>query len=182
MKKVISISLLLVLSFNIGGYYLIFWVLQKTASIELIQQLDSNQYLEEETIELKIPLSLPYPLQQNGYERINGEFEYQQQRFKLVKQKLEHDTLFVVCIQDKKSEKLNSQMDSFTKTTQDLPISGKQKSSVISQLLKEYNSNQSIEIKNEVAGWCVVSPSTLFIAYPIFQHKEITSPPPKSFC
>ena len=35
-----------------------------------------------------------------GYERVNGEFEHNGEFFKLVKQKLENDTLNIVCIKD----------------------------------------------------------------------------------
>jgi len=182
LKKVISIGLLLVLFFNIGGYYLVFWGLKRTASLELIHQLDNNQYSERETVELKIPLSLPYPPQQNGYERINGEFDYQQKHFKLVKQKLERDTLFVVCIQDKEAEKITQELNAFTKVTQEVPLSGKQKSSLISQLIKEYSVLEAIEIENEVSGWSKVNAIDKRIPNTITQNFPTPAPPPKSFC
>ncbi len=182
MKRTVAILLLLVMFFNIGGYYLVFWGLRSHYSIALIKQLDQDQYSLSETIELKIPLSLPYPLQQNGYERINGEFDYKNQQYKLVKQKIESDTLYVVCIKDQKDQKLQHAMNDFTKVSHDLPSSSKQKSALISQLVKEYKTQVPVELIVENGGWCFTSYGFIHVDKLLSSDSPITSPPPKSFC
>lgn len=182
MKRALSISLLIAIFFNIGGYYLVFWGLKTNASHELIQQLDNDQYSEHETMELKIPLNLPYPLQQNGYERINGEFDHNNQHYKLVKQKLDRDTLFIVCVQDKKADKLSRVQSDFTKVANDLPMSSKQKATLISHLVKEYQSNITVGLEREVKGWVIEFYSKALAEKLIHHNFPITTPPPKGLC
>lgn len=182
MKRALSISLLIAIFFNIGGYYLVFWGLKTNASHELIQQLDNDQYSEHEILELKIPLNLPYPLQQNGYERINGEFDYNNQHYKLVKQKLDRDTLFIVCVQDKKADKLNRAQSDFTKVANDLPTSSKQKATLISQLVKEYQTQLTTGLESDAEGWAIDLYSKAFSKKLVLHNFPITIPPPKGLC
>ena len=181
LKRTISILLLAVVLFNVGGYYLFFWGLRTHASMELMRQLDAESYSLNETIELKIPISLPYPLQENGYERINGAFEYKNQQYKLVKQKMEGDTLFVVCIKDHKEEKLQHAMTDYAKVSNDLPSASKEKLNLMSKLLKEYNSQFPVAIINELSGWCVISRNCYHSTKINSVDQPIFSPPPKSF-
>jgi hypothetical protein len=117
MKKVVSIALLVLFTFNLGGYYFLFWALQSRADQQLSKQLDENINHVGNSFEVKIPLSLPYPLQQTDFERKDGEFVYKNEHFRLVKQKLENDTLTVVCIKDQKAQQLTSVMEEFSAKT-----------------------------------------------------------------
>ena len=79
--------------FNVGGYYLVFWGVRTQAKKDLLHRLDADQYSSEDLVVLSIPVNLPYPIQQNGYERVDGEFEYGGEYYNLVKQRLQNDTL-----------------------------------------------------------------------------------------
>src|SRR5687768_1442080 len=140
--------LLIVFLFNVGGYYIVFWGLRLQADQELTLRLDANLYEPEETIELKIPVVLPYPVQSQDFQRIDGRFEHEGQFYKLVKQKLENDTLFVVCIRDAETRKLVNTIKDYVKLTQDLPApsSGKKALSFLSKLVKDFNTNSEINI------------------------------------
>ncbi|HEY4653031.1 MAG TPA: hypothetical protein VIH22_00885, partial [Cyclobacteriaceae bacterium] len=72
MKRLFSIFFLLLFLFNIGGYYFVFVGLQYKASREFSERLDNNEYDEEETYLFKLPLTLPYQITENGYERVSG--------------------------------------------------------------------------------------------------------------
>jgi len=117
MKKLVSISLLILFSFNLGGYYFLFWALQSHADRQLSKQLDENANNVGDSFEIKIPLSLPYPLQQTDFQRKDGEFVYKNEHFRLVKQKLTNDTLTIVCVKDKKAQQLTNVMVEFSAKT-----------------------------------------------------------------
>lgn len=112
----------MVFLFNLGGYYLLFWALKAEANQELSIKLDEGDYSENETFEIKIPISLPYPLQTRDYERQSGQFTYKGEHYQLVKQKYENDTLTVVCVKDVQEKRLAQVMDSFSETSGSQPV------------------------------------------------------------
>ena len=87
------------------------------ASRELSQKIDEESIDEAEIFEIKIPLTLPYPLQSSGFERHNGRFEYKGEYYEMVKQKYESDVLTIVCVKDSVSKELENVIDSISETT-----------------------------------------------------------------
>lgn len=143
LKKLISIFFLAVFLFNVGGYYIVFWMMEEQANHKLLERLDANRYSNQETVVLSLPLSLPYPLYQNGFERINGEFDYQGETYKLVKQKYENDTLFIVCIKDHEAKKISAVLADYSKLANNLPAGSKQALNFLSKLFKDYTKTES---------------------------------------
>jgi hypothetical protein len=138
LKKVISIVVLLVFLFNVGGYYIVFWGLRFEADNELTARIDADHYKPSEIIEIKIPVTLPYPIQQDGYKRIDGRFEYRGEFFKLVKQKLQNDTLSIVCIRDHEGKKLENTMNEYVKLANSLPATNQKALNILAKLLKDF--------------------------------------------
>jgi len=180
LKKLVSILLLSVFLFNLGGYYAMFWGLRYQANKELQQRLDEFDYTESQAVTIKIPLTLPYQLNREGFERLAGEFEYHGEFYKLVKQKLDNDTLSIVCIKDHKEKQLVSTMIDFAKLSNDLPATSTMLK-LFGNFLKEYNSVYRSEISC-TDGW----KADLLFSDPSFTISSATipvlSPPPKSFC
>lgn len=112
--------------------------MEKQANHKLLERLEANQYSDQETVVLTIPLTMPYPVYQNGYERVHGEFEYQGAQYTLVKQKLENDTLFIVCIRNEESKKISAVLADFSKLTNNLPAGSKQALNLLSKLFKDF--------------------------------------------
>ncbi|MEI9920402.1 MAG: hypothetical protein WDO14_16645 [Bacteroidota bacterium] len=54
----------------------------------------------EETMTIKVPLAIPYQSDWNDFQRIDGDFEKDNQFYNLVAQKLERDTLTFIVIRD----------------------------------------------------------------------------------
>ena len=77
-------------------------------SRELTQLLNAGNYSELETFEFKIPLNIPYPIQNRGFDRVHGAFEFDGEFYELVQQKLERDTLYVVCIKNASESRLGN--------------------------------------------------------------------------
>lgn len=177
MKKLFAIGLLGIFLFNMGGYYVFFWALKTQANKELSAKLDQGAYNENETFEIKIPLSLPYPLQTNDFQRQSGHFVYNQEHYQLVKQKYANDTLTIVAIKDHQSNQLTAAMDSFSEA------SGSQQEgdgslNIPAKVLSEYLTAFTIEISNSI-GWSRNVECTPYSA--ILNHIDILkdSPPPK---
>ncbi|HEX6890362.1 MAG TPA: hypothetical protein VF141_06710, partial [Chryseolinea sp.] len=124
MKKIIAIFLVLLLLFNALGFYGLFIGLRYKNEIDLVQRLDNDQYLEEQTVTLKVPMTLPYHLD-SEYERVDGEIEHDGEFYRLVKQKLQKDTLYIVCIKDQGSKRIKQALADYVKTFTDKPADAK---------------------------------------------------------
>lgn len=171
--------LLVVFLFNVGGYYIVFWGLRYQENRRTTAQLDARLYSDEETILLKIPLHLPYSANRAEYKDVRGDFEHKNQFYKLVKQKLENDTLYIVCFKDHQAKHLSNTMIRYANTSNDFPSQSKQSQNLLSKLLKEYNPFHEPEMI-ETVGWCVA----FFYAHPSICFSScaqtILGPPPKA--
>ncbi len=65
---------------------------------KLEKQLDANLYSEDDLIELKLAINLPYQTNSADYERYDGEVEYDGVIYKYVKRKVYNDTLYLKCL------------------------------------------------------------------------------------
>lgn len=164
--------------FNVGGYYLVFWGLRSQAKQDLLHRLDADKYSSEDLVVLTIPISLPYPIQQNGYERVNGEFEYNGEYYNLVKQRLENDTLFMVCIRDHDEKKLVSTMTDYANQANSLPASTKHTLDLFGKLFKDFTSTL-ITCISSGEGWSLNISFANEASELLQQNYPILSPPPK---
>jgi hypothetical protein len=178
LKKAFAIFFLVIFLFNVGGYYLLFWGLKSQAKSDLLHRLDADQYVSEETIILSIPLSLPYPIHEANYERAQGEFEYRGESYHLVKQKIENDTLFAVCIKDQRQKKLDHAMNEYANLTNNLPASTKNTLDLLGKLFKDYTPS-AFSLQATLLTWSREIP---FIEKSFtIQHRgfAVDSPPPE---
>lgn len=161
-----------------AGYNVLFWVLRYEAKQELIQHIDSNSYSADRTITIKIPITIPYQTDWKSYERVDGEFEHQGEFYKLMKQKLASDTLYIVCIKDHRQKQLTSAMTDFTKLVHDLPGTSNTLK-LLGSFQKEYKFASVLELSHNTSG-CIQS---IEYTSPIFallhNETEIVSPPPE---
>ena len=151
MKRLIAIFLVLLLLFNALGFYGLFVGLRYKTSIDLVQRLNNQDYLDEETVTIKVPLTVPYHLD-SEYERIDGEIEHNGEFYRLVKQKLEKDTLYIVCIKDHDSKRIKQALADYVKTFTDKPVDTKHSGKALSTFIKDFLPT-SIGISPASAGW-----------------------------
>jgi hypothetical protein len=177
MKRVTSLLLLFVFLFGLIGYYGVFWVLSEKAQLESSERLDENRYDDKDAITIKFPLNLPYPIQSKEFERVQGSFHYQGEFYNLVKQKLENDTLYIVCVKDHEKKRLESFFSTITKVSHDQPVNSSA-FKLLCSYAKEFESSFSFRIK----------PSTTLltsVAYPYEDEHILTNsypvltPPPE---
>ena len=158
---------------------MVFWGLENQARKDLLLRLDADDYSEKDLMVLTIPMSLPYPAMGNSYERVNGEFTHKGKNYKLVKQKIENDTVFIVCMLDRKASKIASALSDYSKVANDVPVDSKQAVSVLSKLYKEYNTSEfTLMYKSRLLFervYYAMNPE--FIAGPSY---HVDSPPPEN--
>ncbi len=174
LKKAIAISLLLLLLFTTGGYYFIFWGLKQDAISKLNKKLDEDKYEEGETLLVKVPLTLPYPIANIGYQRISGQYEHNGESFSLVKQKHEADTLYIICIKNERVGHYNKAVQNLVKQTSE------QQNSFffLSKFSADFiSSNTSQWIRHQ--GWCMSIIYSDVIEYKTNVWLRIPSPPPE---
>ena len=152
--------------------------LQYHAKSEMLSRLDSRNYSPDETITLEIPFALPYWMDSKEYERVNGEFQYKGEFYKLVEQKLEKDTLYIVCIKDVKEQKLFHAMSDYIKLSNDLPASAQKSLKLLSSLMKDFVRTVQTEISIS-PGWSqecsFPEPDFALLTLTL----PVTSPPPE---
>jgi hypothetical protein len=108
LRKGAAIFLLVIHFYNFIGYKAIFAYLDKQATDHLISRLDKGKYQEDELIEVKIPYQSLYAPNWTDYARFDGEIEINGSHYNFVKRKFANDTLYLLCIPNNTSNRLQS--------------------------------------------------------------------------
>lgn len=111
---------------NSLGFYGILVGIQYQSGRALESRLDKDQYDQSETVTLRFPMALPYQSDDKSFERVDGKVEHNGEYYRLVKQKLEKDTLYIVCIKDHESKLIAKALSDYVKTYTDKPADAKQ--------------------------------------------------------
>lgn len=179
LKKAVSIFLVFLLLFNALGFYGLLRGLQYKTAQDLVKRLDKQQYSKDETITIKVPFAIPYQLDTNGYERIDGEIEYNGEFYRLVEQKLEHDTLFIVCIRDHASTRIKQALEDYVKTFTDKPAHTKNTGKTFVSFIKDFIPT-SILISHVSDGWNYTVVAASFPDNFTNRSLAVFTPPPQS--
>ncbi len=177
LKKLIAIFLVFLLLFNALGFFGLFVGLRYKSAIDLVERLDKQEYLDDETVTLRIPMSLPYHLD-SEYERVDGEIEHNGDFYRLVKQKLQKDTLYIVCIKDYDSKRIKQALTDYVKTFTDKPVDAKNTGKFLTNFIKDFLPT-SIEISPASAGWNYAVTSAGIIDSFSSRSLAVVSPPPQ---
>jgi len=176
-KKSVTLILLALFVLNMVGYYGVFVGLKFSSEIAIREQFDAESYTNEE-VTIKVPIAIPYAADSKDYERVDGEFEHNGEFYRLVKQKLQSDTLFIVCIKDKQAQKMNQALADYVKTFTDKPVSSKQSTKTLNSFCKDYLSTTTV-VETISTGWDLsATPSKLITDFYLFDfNQSITQPP-----
>ena len=138
---------------NVLGFYGIFLGLQFKYALDANRNLDEERYPSADEITFKVPLSVPYYADNQDYERVSGEFEYQGEVYRLLKQKYSGDVLYIVCVKDQEAKKFNQALTDYIKTFTDKPVNAKQQSTKsVQSLCKDYLST-GVSVESQASGW-----------------------------
>lgn len=152
LRKGISILMSVLVLFNALGFYGLFIGLEYSNELSQHRLFNNDSYDRSLEISIKVPLAVPYALDQSDYERVDGDFEYNGEFYRLVKQKLSHDTLHIICVRDFDSKKIHLALQDYVKTFTDKHPEGKTSAKTSLNFLKDYFQPQFSIIKLST-GW-----------------------------
>ena len=88
MKKLITISLLLLFCLNMLGYRMVAHYYAEKSTIDLQISVDQKKYNEAELVSLKLPLNQPYIINTDGYESLEGNMDYNGVNYQFIKKRI----------------------------------------------------------------------------------------------
>jgi hypothetical protein len=160
LKRLTTILLTALLLLHVLGYYGLFLGLQYQNNQALIQRLDNESYRTDETVTLRIPLSVPYVDNDAEYQRVDGEFEHEGELYHMVKQRLSRDTLYMVCIKDHQGNRISHALKDYVKTFADgKATDGKAPAKTFTSFSKDYMTS-SYTIAESAEGWYAAAIAT----------------------
>ena len=131
--------------FNLAGYRWLFSAIEKNATTNLEQKISAGKYSEEQLVEIRIPLNMPY-YSDKGYEEVYGETDWNGEHYQYVKRKVSNNTLYLLCLPNKEKTSLVKVKNEFTKAVNDIPGNKEgshQKSVLVKLLTTEFRVNET---------------------------------------
>ncbi|HSB93418.1 MAG TPA: hypothetical protein VLC28_09885 [Flavitalea sp.] len=128
MKKLASILLLTILLFNWVGYRLMTSILQQQADTELQSSVEQNRYNDDDLVEIRVPLNLPYQTDWKEFQSYDGNINVDGVEYRYVKRKVEKGELVLLCIPNHSKAHLATARDRFFMLVNDLQHNGHSKS------------------------------------------------------
>ena len=183
LKQITAIGLLGLLLFNMLGHYPVYMGMQWQARQDMEHRLDTEDIYGHELFQVKIPINLPYWQNMQDYERVTGRFEHHGEFYTLFKQKVQDDTLFLVCVKDRQQKQLLQKLTEAVQLTfSDAPGTHQKAAKFLENLTKDYLSHQCpttllLSKQGNLLQWL----PTYSIS---FYDTNLTSfsPPPERFC
>ncbi|MBK6827190.1 MAG: hypothetical protein IPG86_10055 [Chitinophagaceae bacterium] len=106
-----AILLLLVFLFNLAGYRVMIYFLQEHSAQKLEAMIDGDDYREEELIEMRVPMNMPYQQRFTAFERHYGRISIEGREYTYVKRKVEGDILILKCLPNHNGTRLQQIKD-----------------------------------------------------------------------
>ncbi len=150
MKRLFALVILNIFLLNVLGYYGVLLGLKTASGHDLTERLNSDKYDLGATVTFKVPLAVPYGTDSKSYERVDGEFEKDGEIYRLVKQRFFQDTLYIVCIKDEKTTRINNALEDFVQSFAGHEDDSQQ--SAAPGMIKDYV-NTVITLTTAVTGW-----------------------------
>jgi hypothetical protein len=122
-----------------------FQQLKKNATANLEQKISAGQYSDEQLVEIRIPLNMPY-YSDKDYEEVYGETDFNGEHYQYVKRKVSDNTLYLLCLPNKDKTSIVKVKNEFTKAVNDVPGNkegSQQKSGLIKLLTTEFRVNET---------------------------------------
>lgn len=149
MRKPIAFFFLFIIMLNIAGYYLVMEGWQWHNSISWSFDEDASNAQE---LIVEIPLNVPYATQEKDWEKAEGQFEYKGDVYRIVKQRLTLEAVYIACVKDSESSHIKQQLEDFANAFTDKPDGNKQSVNSFPGFIKEYVAH-AITVKSSVTGW-----------------------------
>lgn len=107
---------IVLISMNTIGYYGILLIAKKCFIQQTLERIDEHANEMGGNLILKIPVGFAYLPEGRVYERTDGQFQYDGQEYRLVRQRIVNGVLYIVCIRDEKGTAINNLISDYSKT------------------------------------------------------------------
>ena len=131
--------------FNLAGYRWLFSAIEKNVTANLEQKISAGKYSDEQLVEIRIPLNMPY-YSDKDYEEVYGETDFNGEHYQYVKRKVSANTLYLLCLPNKEKTSIIKVKNEFTKAVNDIPGNKEgshQKSGLVKLLTTEFRVNET---------------------------------------
>ncbi|NIJ55687.1 hypothetical protein [Dyadobacter arcticus] len=181
MRRILSISLLGLLLYNMVGYSIVY-LSEETQTISARGRDLVHQSIVSGDIVIKVPVAVPYQNNWDAPEPVQGQIEHEGQFYQMKSQQLINDTLYVQCAVDQNARDRFSELVSRINDQVTGQSSDSQKghhSHILKNFLKEYM-NQGRKHIFYVLEWTPAQRAYYPTAISFFpeRHSKIPSPPP----
>lgn len=132
--------------FNLVGYRWLFNAFEQRATARLENKISTGNYSDDQLVEIKIPLNMPY-FSDKDYEEVYGERDWNGQHYRYVKRKVSNNVLYLLCLPNKEKTNIANVKNEFTKAVNDVPGNNKgseQKNNFLKLLTAEFKINETI--------------------------------------
>jgi hypothetical protein len=151
-KRLVAIVILNIFLLNVLGYYGVLLGLKIKAGDDLAKRLDSDMYDLGATVTFQIPLAMPYGTDSKNYERVDGEFQKDGIVYRMVKQRYYQDVLYIVCVRDEKTTRINSALEDYVQSFAGQDDDNSQQHTSAPSLIKDYV-DCHVALTPSVVGW-----------------------------
>ena len=131
--------------FNLAGYRWLFSAFEKNATAKLEQKISTGEYSEEQLVEIRIPLNMPY-YSDKDYENVYGETDFKGEHYRYVKRKVSGNILYLLCLPNTEKTDIVKAENEFTKAVNDIPANkqgSQQKNNFIKLLTSEFRIHET---------------------------------------
>jgi hypothetical protein len=154
LKKIAAILLLLLMIFNLAGYRWLFTTIENKATANLEQKISAGTYSEDQLVEIRIPLNMPY-YSDKEYENVYGETDFNGQHFRYVKRKVSGNTLYLLCLPNTEKNSIVKVKNEFARAVNDVPSDkqgSQQKDNLIKLITSEFKISESLITENNFSS------------------------------
>lgn len=140
--------------FNLVGYRWLFSAIENKATATLEAKISSGEYSDEQLVEIRIPLNMPYYTDKE-YENVYGETDFNGEHYRYVKRKVSGNTLYLLCLPNKEKTSIVKAKNEFTKAVNDVPANkqgSQQKNTLLKLLTSEFKISESIIPENNYSS------------------------------
>ena len=102
-------------------------LLQERADLELQSNVEKNRYNNEDLVEIRVPLNLPYQTDWKEFQSYDGNIQVDGVDYRYVKRKVEKGELVLLCIPNHSKTHLTTARDRFFMLVNDLQHNGHSK-------------------------------------------------------
>ena len=134
--------------------------MENKADLQLEARLDDHNYKESDLISFKVSANLPYYINSETYDRVNGEININGVDYKYVKRRIYNDSVEILCIPNVTKTCLENARNDFYRLANDLVSNSSSKKST-----SNHNHTTKFSIQDYTATQLIdMNPSSRFLS------------------